>query len=76
MSPSGHEFISILLARAALCCMGNVSQRVSGLIGVIVLTSSGWGRVCNSSLSAWLGLAKELGSRLSIGIKAWIYARA
>lgn len=54
--------------------MGNVSQRASVLVGVIVL-SSGWGRVCSSSLSAWLRLAKELGSRLSIGIKTWIYAR-
>lgn len=56
--------------------MGNVSQRVSVLVGVIVLTSSGWGRVCNSSLSTWLRLAKELGSRLGVRIKAWIYARA
>lgn len=49
--------------------MGNVSQRASALVGVIVLMSSGWGRVCNSSLSAWLGLAKELGSHLSVRIK-------
>lgn len=55
--------------------MGNVSQRASGLIGMIVLTRAGWGSVCNSFLSTWLGLAKELCSCLGIRIEAWIYAR-
>lgn len=55
--------------------MGNVSQRASGLVGAIVLMSSGWGRVCSSSLGAWIGLAKEHGC-LGTGIKAWIYAGA
>lgn len=52
------------------------AQRAAGLVGLMALMSSGWAGMGSSSLSPWLRLAKELGSPVSVRIKAWIYGRA